>query len=101
MKLWDPAGAKDKVEEEVLATQEAPRSRNRSWGLWVEAKVLFQEEPLVSLLSHREPGLGSLASAVGSTALSMMVDPERDSAKQLCMAAGPGGTQVHSEKQWL
>jgi hypothetical protein len=30
-------------------------------------KAPFWEEPLVSLLVHGEPGLGSLASAVGST----------------------------------
>ena len=55
-------------EEEVLATQEAPQSRDRYWGGELSAKVmaLFREEPSVSLLVHREQELGSLASAVGS-----------------------------------
>lgn len=42
MEAQKPEGVRDREEEEVLATQEAPRSQDRSWGeLRAEAKAPF------------------------------------------------------------
>ena len=49
---WTQRGKKiGRRGEEILATQEAPQYRDRSWGeLWVEKEAPFWVEPVVSFL---------------------------------------------------